>query len=82
LQTCMTCLEPCPKLSRSFVWCMVPEAIQLPFCSLLDTEYFFSLRAGAFRERCGEVKKGWKRCTRAWRLPSYISATPSAMVES
>lgn len=62
---------------------MVPEAIQLHFCSLLDTEkYFFTLREDAFREKCGEVKKDGKKCMCAWRLPSYIDATPSAVVES
>lgn len=62
---------------------MVPEAIQLPFCSLLDTKrYFFTLREDAFREKCEEVKKDWKKCMSAWRLPSYIDASPSAAVES
>lgn len=75
LQTCMTCPEPCAKLFLSFLQCMVPEAIQLPFCSLLDTEqYFFTLREGAFREKCGVVKKDGEKCMSAWRLPSYINA--------
>lgn len=59
LQTCTDCLEPCPKLYRSFLWCIEPEAIHLPFCSVLGTEqkYFFSSPWGRGEEGLEEMHK-------------------------
>lgn len=43
---------------------------------------FLHLERRCLQDKCGEVKEDGQKCMSAWRLPSYIDATPSAVVES